>query len=258
MGRTAFVFALLLFVSAPVQPAPQNLAGTYSANNAGTVLTLKLEQDAAGRVTGELSSSTGARFALEGMVTDKGSAIGTARGPQGTGLFLAEPAGAALTLTVAEQLPNGQPNMARAQRVQMQRSEGGALAESARGQQPAGTPSAQDQQISQLLLASAWCSFSYSGVAGTSSGRSSTERVVFRADGNGLLRSGGESYSSNRYGSVAGQSAGGQAFRWQVRGGMLNLSFDGGPWSPTPLQVTPNSNGYPIIKASGKEYTMCN
>ena len=33
---------------------------------------------------------------------------------------------------------------------------------------------------------------------------------------------------------------------------------DGQNFSPTPLQVTRNSNGYPIITAAGKEYNQCN
>jgi len=28
--------------------------------------------------------------------------------------------------------------------------------------------------------------------------------------------------------------------------------------APVPLQVTQNSNGYPIITADGKEYSSCN
>ena len=39
---------------------------------------------------------------------------------------------------------------------------------------------------------------------------------------------------------------------------MLHLSQDGMNWTPQQLQVTQNSNGYPIIKSGGKEYMQCN
>lgn len=128
----------------------------------------------------------------------------------------------------------------------------------------AGSPSGpvggspQDQQIAQLLLRSAWCAFSFTGVSGTTYGRSSTERVVFRADGSGFRRTGGESYSSGPYGSAAGQHAGGEPSRWQVRGGALNLTSDNITWETIPLMITQNSSGWPIVKAAGKEYSMCN
>jgi hypothetical protein len=247
MLRAALAVLLLCLSASLVRAA--DYSGSYATGAGGNTVRLNLQQNASGQVRGELSSTTGARFALEGSVTDKGSVAGTARGAQGGGVFLAELAGDTLTLTVADLLPNGQPNMAAARRIQLQRATGSAPVE-------AQTPI--DQQTAQLLLSSAWCSFSFSGVSGTASGSSRTERAVFRADGNGQLSSGGESYYSNPHGSVAGQRAGGQAFRWQVRGGMLMLSFDGGPWSPTPLQIKRNSNGYPIINAGGKEYSMCN
>jgi hypothetical protein len=49
-------------------------------------------------------------------------------------------------------------------------------------------------QLGQLLLSSAWCSFSYSGTTdNTGTGRSSTSRVQFSADGTALQTNGGES-----------------------------------------------------------------
>ncbi|MBI4500572.1 MAG: hypothetical protein HY700_05365 [Gemmatimonadetes bacterium] len=135
------------------------------------------------------------------------------------------------------------------------------------GGAPAGM-SQQDQQLAQLLLSSRWCYFSYSGVAGSSSGSSRTERAIFGANGTLVVQTGGESYYSAdvrnslgntiAQGSTAGQSAGGQQFRWKVNQGMLMLSGDGVNWQPVALQVAQNSNGYPIITADGKEYSQCN
>lgn len=131
---------------------------------------------------------------------------------------------------------------------QLQRT-GGA---GATGAQAGGSP--QDQQITQLLLGGAWCYFSYS----QSSGTSRTERVVFRADGSGAQSTGGETYNSGPNGTVAGQSQGGQPFRWRVQGGNLLVSADGVQWDTQPLRITQNSSGYPIVTAGGKEYARCN
>lgn len=127
--------------------------------------------------------------------------------------------------------------------------------------------SPQDAQVAQLLLSSKWCYFSYSGVAGTSSGSSTTETVLFSPDGRMVVQTGGESYYSADVrsstgdviagGSTAGQRSGGQQYRWRVSQGMLMTTTDGVTWQPTPLQVTQNSNGYPIITAGGKEYSQC-
>jgi len=135
------------------------------------------------------------------------------------------------------------------------------------GMRPGGPPSAmtpgagggvaaspQDQQIAQLLLRSAWCSFSYS----STSGASSKERIVFQPDGSGIRQSGGETYSSGYGGTYAGQSSGARPFQWRVQGGNLMASTDGMQWEPVPLQITTNSSGYPIITSGRKEYMMCN
>jgi hypothetical protein len=114
--------------------------------------------------------------------------------------------------------------------------------------------SGQDGQIAQLLLSGAWCYFSYSQTSGTSH----TERVVFRGDGSGVQSTGGETYNSGPNGSVAGQSQGGQQFRWRVQSGMLVVTGQDGQSSQVPLQVARNSNGSPIVTAGGKEYARCN
>ena len=122
----------------------------------------------------------------------------------------------------------------------------------------AGASSAQDQQLTQLLLSSRWCHFSYSAVPGTSSsGSSYSETVTFSQDGTVVIQTGGESYSSGAAGSVAGQSGGGQVYRWRVQGGVLSLSADGYQWVPVNGQVSYNSNGYPILTGDGKEYSQC-
>ena len=80
-----------------------------------------------------------------------------------------------------------------------------------------------DGEIRQVLLSSAWCSFSYNQVSGTSR----TERVQFFPNGSASISSGAESYSSGRAGTATGQSSRAQTVYWRVQGGDLHLSEDG-------------------------------
>jgi hypothetical protein len=113
---------------------------------------------------------------------------------------------------------------------------------------------AGSDQLSQFLTRNAWCGFTYNQRSGTST----RERVVFHGGGLVVQESGAETYSSGRSGTVAGQYGGGKQGRWKVDNGVLHLSEDGFNWTPQQLQVTQNSNGYPILKSGGKEYMVCN
>lgn len=130
-----------------------------------------------------------------------------------------------------------------------------------RGSKPGGKT--ESEPLARLLISSDWCSFSYSGGGGgygssSSYGRTSTSRFHLSADGSYSMSSNSESYSSNPNGSVVGQGGDGAGGRWQVRAGVLYTSEGNGPMQPVQLTVTRNSNGYPIIKANGTEYTQCN
>lgn len=258
-----------LAIAALIAASParsQDFTGTYQVSGNGTTVTLTLRQARNGQITGTLHGNT--TFQVKAQVQGSGFA-GFASNQQGKLYLEGQLAGNGLVVAMAEVDANGQPQAQTARTVAMGRvSAGSGQAGQAGANAPPGAPkagaqggvagSAQDRQIAQLLLRSAWCNFSYSGVAGTSSGSSHTERVVFRADGTGARSTGGESYYSGSAGSVAGQSQGGEPFRWQVRGGLLNTSADGASWAQTRLQITTNSSGYPIITADGKEYSMCN
>jgi hypothetical protein len=253
----------------------QDFTGTYQVSGNGTTVTLTLRQARNGQITGTLQGNT--TFQVQAQVAGQRFA-GYASNQAGRVYLEGQLAGTQLQVAMAEVGPDGQPQPQTARVVAMERVEAGGAGQSGAaaaprtskgnapgaaggagaGAQGAAAASPQDQQVTQLLLRSAWCSFSYSGVSGTSSGSSHTERVVFRADGTGARQTGGESYNSGRSGSVAGQSQGGAPFRWQFRGGVLNTSADGVSWAQTRLQITTNSSGYPIITADGKEYTMCN
>ncbi len=132
-----------------------------------------------------------------------------------------------------------------------------------RPQRPAGPPpgqapvagSPQDQQLVQLLVSSAWCSFTYNQHSGTST----TRKVVFRTDGTMLQNGGAETYNSGPNGTVAGQYGNQSAMRWRVQSLRLLVDQgDGMGFQDIGLTGERNSNGYPILKSGGREYTMCN
>jgi hypothetical protein len=105
----------------------------------------------------------------------------------------------------------------------------------------------------KLLLASAWCSFSYSQTSGTTR----TTRAQFYRDGTYRFGNQRESHSSGQYGSVYGQGAGGGGGRWKVQGGELLMSEGAAPLEKVQTVLKRNSNGYPIIVADGVEYMQC-
>jgi hypothetical protein len=260
MIRTAL--ALFAFLSLPAAALAQNFSGTYSVpNQQGGMVTLTLRQDAQQRVTGTLTGN-GNTLQIRGQVQN-GSVLGTATGGLGALYLAAQFEGQRLRVMLAEAGPDGQPNLGAAQQIVMPRAapaaEAGAPAQGAgpQSQHPAqqapqgGSPA--DAQLTQLLTSSAWCAFSYN----QRSGASSKERVVFGRDGRVLQQTGAETYSSGYGGTFAGQSSRGNQGRWRVQGGGLLLSQDGYNWEPQQLQVTRNSNGYPIIKSGTKEYMQC-
>lgn len=105
----------------------------------------------------------------------------------------------------------------------------------------------------QLILSSAWCSFSYN----QSSGRSASTRIRFNADGSFGTGLRAEMVSSGANGSVASQNNGSGGGYWKVEGGELFMS-DGGPLQAVQTMLKRNSNGYPVIVGDGVEYSQCN
>jgi hypothetical protein len=251
-------FLLVSFVLSSAALA-QSFGGTYVTQNAqGGAVTLKLKQNAQKQVTGTLSGN-GNSFEVLAEVNQNGQLVGTVSG-NGAKLFIAaELAGRQLKVALVEPGPNGQPNLNASRQLVMTRSgSGGPAAGPAAKAAPAAPAagqqgSAQDAQVVQFLTGNAWCAFSYN----KTSGASSKERVVFRRDGIVVQQTGSETYSSGSGGIVAGQRSGGNQARWRARNGQLELSQDGVNWAPQVLNVTRNSNGYPIINANGKEYMQC-
>lgn len=120
------------------------------------------------------------------------------------------------------------------------------------GAQQAAT--AGTDQLSQLLLSSAWCSFSYNKV----SGASSKSRVQYFRNGTWSMGGQNETYNSGANGTVAGQYNSNNGGSWEVRNGQLWGSYGNDPLQLVqPFSVTRNSNGSPIINSLGKEYSRC-
>lgn len=135
---------------------------------------------------------------------------------------------------------------------------GGKPAPAAKGASPernpvAGASAPGSGKLASLLVSSAWCHFRYNKVSGTTG----QERVMFRRDGTWTRGARVETYNSGPNGSVAGQHDSGDGGRWKVQGDRLFLSEGGAPLEDVGLEVSRNSNGYPILKADGKEYALC-
>lgn len=128
-----------------------------------------------------------------------------------------------------------------------------AAARTAGAPPPAGG-SAEDDQARQLLTSTAWCSFSYN----QHSGASTTRKVLFRPDGIMTIDDGRETWSSGYAGTYAGQSSSQGALRWKVENLRLLVdAHDGNGYQDVGLNATKNSNGYVILHAQGREYSMC-
>ncbi|CAN5155001.1 hypothetical protein BH11PSE11_BH11PSE11_32590 [soil metagenome] len=114
---------------------------------------------------------------------------------------------------------------------------------------------AQDVQARQVLVRSAWCSFTYNKVSGSSS----TRKVVFRPDGIMTVNGGGETYSSGYGGTYASQTNTAGTMLWKLENLRLYIDpRDGSGFQDIGLTATTNSNGSIILRAVGREYSMCN
>jgi hypothetical protein len=263
------VLLSLLLASAVL--AVDNYTGTYVMQTQAGPLTLTLMQDAKGHVTGTLSSSSGT-LRLDG-IEGEGEVIGSATDGKTKAHFEAELEGSELQILFAEIDTTGQPNYAQAQEMTFTRTSTSASAmpkhepkhgKGAKKSVPPPAASQQDQQLAQLLLSSPWCSFSYS----QSSGRTSTSRNTFSSDGTLRVSSSSEGGTVNQSGgssvdlgggasgSLYSQHTGGGQVRWKVEKGQLWLD-EGNGFQAMAMQISRNSNGYPIIKASGTEYMQC-
>lgn len=112
---------------------------------------------------------------------------------------------------------------------------------------------AGNDNLSRLLLSSAWCSFSYN----KTTGYSNTRRYQFYQNGTWSDSAQGEGYSSGYGGTMASQHNSSRNGQWKVKSGQLYMAEPGGDLEPVQTQVYYNSNGSPILKADGVEYSQC-
>jgi hypothetical protein len=105
----------------------------------------------------------------------------------------------------------------------------------------------------ELVVSSAWCSFTYN----KTSGYSNTKRYVYAPNGTWSSGARGEGGSSGANGSVYSQRDSRAGGAWKVQGGEFYMSEGGGPLQPVRTFVKRNSNGYPVIVADGVEYSQC-
>lgn len=264
----AALCALLLW---PDPGAAQNFTGTYTVRApAGNTVTLALRQDPSGRITGELSGNETV-VRIEGRL-EGGNLVGTASSNGQKGFAAASLSGDSLQFMLADFGPDGTPNFATAQAIVLIRAGTAppgpapvAPSGPAPPASPPKAPPAADQQLTQLLQSSPWCSFQYN----QASGRTSTSRYTFLPDGTLTYGSNTEGGTVNQFGggsvnlgggatgSVYGQAPDGGRLRWKVEQGTLRLD-DGRGFQPVTLTITRNSHGYPVITADGTEYAQCN
>ena len=106
LRRLAFIFGGILILAAAAAFG-QNFKGTYTLTSGTTKLTLVLNQDGVGQVTGTLTSTTGAVFKLAGKI-EKDIAMGACQGQAGTSQFEASFEGSRLILALIETSPTGE------------------------------------------------------------------------------------------------------------------------------------------------------
>ena len=89
--------------------AAQNLSGTYILQSPNATLTLVINQDSQGNIKGALTSTTGVKFQVMGMIQD-GVGVGTCTSDQGGSYFEAHPKGNQLLLALIEPDANQKPD----------------------------------------------------------------------------------------------------------------------------------------------------
>ncbi|MES2260408.1 MAG: hypothetical protein V4724_17945 [Pseudomonadota bacterium] len=255
MFKQWFAAAMLCCISgAPLAQTPKELVGTYQMEVADGDI-LQLRADGSASLAGEESTWTAKNGQLRlGNETipyrmNNGHLVLT-MGPVQMSWKRINAGGAAAT-----PLQRAAERAARAgggNGASPGRSSNADDAAMAGGGAQSGSP--QDTQSREVLMSTAWCSFTYSKVSGTST----TRRVVFRRDGTLTVAGGAETYSSGYGGTVSGQSSNASTMRWSFQNQRLYIDQGAGQgMQDVGLTATRNSNGSIILHADGREYSMC-
>jgi hypothetical protein len=235
LGLMALVFLVGLVFG-------QVYKGTYARTAAGVTLTLVLDQDAAGKITGSLSSTAGVRYSLRGTI-EEGIATGTIEGSAGQSSFEAEFEGATLVFTLMEVDPNGQ---ATSQSLEFTRAPAAATKAPARPPaSPQGSPRMEAPPPTDNDLMKYFAGEYYSYTSGsTLSGGAGTERTVTLCP-DGLFRDSYEfSASGGGWGGATSQAG---AARWTIQGdrtrGVITVVYANGQARQHTYQVVSKDQG---------------
>jgi hypothetical protein len=233
----------------------QNYRGTYTMTSGNVTLTLTLDQDAAGRITGSLASTKGTRFRIEGAVTE-GVAQGTCAGDAGQSYFEAEFEENKLIFTLVEVSANGEGS---SRSLEFTRAKGAGAKEVPVSPAPAeerkARPPLQEPQTAapspmaaqsdnELMRYFAGDYYSYSS-GSTIYGGAGTERTVTLCP-DGLYRDSYE-FSASGTGSWGGANSQRGAARWSIQGdknrGVITVTYGSGQTKRIPYQVVSKDEG---------------
>jgi len=253
--RKVLVFVLVMGFLAVGVAFGEGYRGTYVMKSGGVTLTLVLNQEASGRITGTLSSTEGTRFGLEGAIQE-GIASGTCTGAAGQSFFEAEFEGDKLVFTMVDADANGE---VASRSLEFVRAATGGE-KKAPPAPPAGTasklPSSPDavatpppagaQTDSGLMRYFAGEYYSYSS-GSTMYGSAGTERTVTLCP-DGRYRDSCEFSASgtgeSAWGGVNSQKG---AARWTIQGdqtrGVIIVTYAGGQTKRIPFQVVSKDEG---------------
>jgi hypothetical protein len=255
--RKTLVLVLVMGFLAVGVAFGEGYRGTYITKSGGVTLTLVLNQDASGRITGTLSSTEGTRFGLEGAIQE-GIASGTCTGDAGQSFFEAEFEGDKLVFTRVEVNANGEGASRSIEFVRAATggekkappaptpSAGAASKPPSSPDAVATPPPAAAQTATGLMRYFAGDYYSYSS-GSTMYGSAGTERTVTLCP-DGRYRDSYEFSASGTgepaWGGVNSQKG---AARWTIQGdqtrGVIIVTYAGGQTKRIPFQVVSKDEG---------------
>jgi hypothetical protein len=136
----------------------------------------------------------------------------------------------------------------------------GDIATTGRERIAASQSGAIDHQLRELLLSSAWCTFSFRGGSAHPEAMRGAKRLLrlkFYPDGSYMKNSRSRAYSSAYGAAMAGQVGSSSSGHWRVQDGRLFAAEGGGAMQPVPLDISFDPGGAPILYFSGTEYRRC-
>jgi hypothetical protein len=141
MSKVSEILALAGFFFLAGLAFGQNYTGTYVLNSEGVTVTLVLQQDAQGNISGTLSSTKGTQFKIDGTL-EEGVAVGLCSSEQGAAYFEAELQGNKLRFSMFDMDANNNPDYSRPKNLEFVRQSAGGTASQPEGRNPLASPQA--------------------------------------------------------------------------------------------------------------------